>query len=96
MVTDLVLTEQIRVAFTANRSVYESPWICAELADVGVRVGRKRVARLMRAAQLAGCHRRRRSFSITTQNLEADVAPDRVDRKFIATRPSQPRVADVT
>ena len=95
-VADGVLTEQIRAAFTDNRSVYGSPRIHAELADGGVRVGRKRVARLMRAAQLVGCHRRKRSFSITTQNPKADVAPDRVDRKFVATRPNQLWVADGT
>ncbi len=89
-----MLTAQIRVAFTGNRSVYGSPRIHVELTDAGVRVGRKRVARLMRAAQIVGCHRRKRSFSITGQDPKADVAPDRVDRKFIATRPNQLWVAD--
>ena len=95
-VADGVLTEQIRAAFTDNRSVYGSPRIHAELTDAGVRVGRKRVARLMPTAQLVRCHRRKRSFSITQQNPVADVAPDRVDRKFVATRPNQLWVADVT
>ncbi len=95
-VADAVLTEQIRTAFTTNRSLYGAPKIHAELADLGVRVGRKRVARLMRDAQIVGCHRRKRSFSITQQNPKADVAPDRVDRKFVATRPNQLWVADVT
>ena len=45
-VADAVLTEQIRSAFDDNRKVYRSPRIHAELADVGVHVGRKRVARL--------------------------------------------------
>lgn len=95
-VADGVLTEQIRTAFTDNRQVYGAPRVHAELADAGVRVGRKRVARLMRAAELVGCHRRKRSFSITRQNPNAGVAPDRVDRKFVATRPNQLWVADVT
>jgi putative transposase len=50
----------------------------------------------MRAADIVGCHRRKRSFSITQQNPKADVAPDRVDRKFVATAPNQLWVADVT
>ncbi len=95
-IADQVLTEQIRDAFDDNRQVYGSPRIHAELADAGVRVGKKRVARLMRKAEIVGCHRRKRSFSITKQNPKAEAAPDLVDRKFIATRPNQLWVADVT
>jgi putative transposase len=94
--TDEVLTVQIRTAFDGNRKVYGAPCIHAELAEAGVHVGRKRVARLMRAADLVGCHRRKRSFSITRQDLKADAVPDRVDRQFVATAPNQLWVADVT
>ena len=95
-VADGVLTAQIRTAFEDNRRIYGAPRVHAELADAGVKVGRKRVARLMRAADIVGCHRRKRSFAITKQNPGADVAPDRVDRKFVATEPNQLWVADVT
>jgi len=95
-IVDQVLTEQIRDAFDDNRQVYGSPRVHAELADAGVRVGKKRVARLMRKAEVVGCHRRKRSFSITKQNPKAEAAPDLVDRKFIATGPNQLWVADVT
>ena len=57
-IADAVLTEQIQTAFTDNRRVYGSPRIHAELAEAGVRVGRKRVAPLMKAAAIVGCHRR--------------------------------------
>ena len=93
---DQVLTEQICTAFEDNRKVYGSPRIHAELTDAGVQVGRKRIARLMRQAGIVGCHRRKRSFSITKQNPKAQAAPDLVDRKFVATRPNQLWVADVT
>ena len=95
-VADGVLTEQIRTAFDDNRKVYGAPRIHAELAEAGIRVGRKRVARLMRQAEIVGCHRRKRSFAITKQNPKADVAPDLVDRQFVATSPNQLWVADVT
>jgi len=95
-VADGVLTIQIRDAFDTNRKVYGAPRIHAELSDADVHVGRKRVARLMRAAGIVGCHRRKRSFSITSQNPKADVAPDLVDRDFTATAPNQLWVADVT
>jgi len=57
-IADEVLTEQIRgrAAFDDNRRVSGAPRIHAELADAGVRVGKKRVARLMRKAEIVGCH----------------------------------------
>jgi putative transposase len=95
-VADEVLTEKIQAVFDTNRKVYGAPRIWTELAEGGVRVGRKRVARLMRAAGIVGCHRRKRSFSITQQNPAATPAPDLVDRNFTATAPDQLWVADVT
>jgi putative transposase len=95
-VTDEVLSGQIRTAYDDNRRVYGARRIHAELADAGVRVGRKRVARLMRRAELVGCHRRKRSFSITRADHRAEAAPDRVDRQFVASAPNQLWVADVT
>ena len=75
-VADEVLTTQIRTAFEDNRRIYGAPRIHAELADAGVNVGRKRVARLMRAAEIVGCHRRKRSYSITRRNPAPDVDPE--------------------
>nr|WP_222273294.1 IS3 family transposase [Modestobacter marinus] len=95
-VADAVLTEQIRTAFDDNRRVYGAPRIHAELAEAGVRVGRKRVARLMRQAGIVGCHRRKQPLSTTRPDPKAEAAPDRVDRKFVATAPNQLWVADVT
>ena len=73
-VADQVLTVQIVTIFTANRKVYGAPRIHAELTEAGVHVGRKRVARLMRRAEIVGCHRRKRSFAITKQNPAAEPA----------------------
>lgn len=95
-VADGVLTAQIQGAFDANRKVYGSPRIHAELIDADVHVGRKRIARLMRAAGIVGCHRRKHKLGTTKQNPNAAAAPDLVDRKFTATAPNQLWVADVT
>ena len=57
---DKALTTQIAAAHARSRRTYGAPRIHAELRAQGVRCARKRVARLMRAAGLAGCHRRRR------------------------------------
>ena len=72
-----------------------SPRIHAELQEEGQRVGRKRVARLMRGARLEGASRRR--FVKTTQRAEdARPAPDLVDRDFSVSGPDQLWVADIT
>ncbi|BEP14003.1 hypothetical protein acdb102_23140 [Acidothermaceae bacterium B102] len=68
----------------------------AELADLGVRVGRKRVARLMREADLVGVSRRRWRIGTTQRDHSAALAPDLVDRQFVADRPNELWVADVT
>lgn len=52
--TDAGLTAQIRVVHARSRGTYGAPRIHAELATQGVAVGRKRVARLLQAAGLAG------------------------------------------
>ena len=91
---DGVLTRHIRTAHAASRGTYGCPRIRAELADAGVRVGRKRVARLMRAAGLAGVSRRR--FVVTTVRDGGRQAPDLVDRTFTADAPNVLWVADIT
>lgn len=77
---DAVLTERIRLLHAASDEIYGSPNIHAELRDQGTRVGRKRVARLMRTAGLRGVSRRR-GFVVTTQrDRRQRPAPDLVNR----------------
>nr|WP_308251873.1 IS3 family transposase [Pseudonocardia sp. KRD291] len=59
---DAVLTASIVEIHAVSRRSYGAPRVHAELRlRLGVRCGRKRVARLMRAAGVAGiCHRRKR------------------------------------
>jgi putative transposase len=64
------------------------------LAAKGIRVGRKRVARLMSAAGIAGVSRRK--FVTTTVKGSARQAPDLVERNFTAERPNLLWVADIT
>ena len=57
---DLALTGRIAAIHRRSKDTYGSPNIHAELADDhGIRVGRKRVARLMRVAGLRGATLRR-------------------------------------
>src|SRR5215471_6642882 len=56
---DRELTELISRFHAESRGTYGSPRIHDDLAEAGVHVGRKRVARLMAAAGLVGRCRRR-------------------------------------
>jgi putative transposase len=91
---DAVLLRQIRTAHAASDGTYGAPRIHAELVAVGVKVGRERVARLMREAGIVGVHRRR--FIVTTTRGEGRQAPDLVERHFAADGPNRIWVADIT
>lgn len=92
---DAQLSARIGALHQASRGTYGAPRIHAALAVEGMRCGRKRVARLMRAAGLVGCHRRR-PFHTTQRDPQATVAPDLVQRQFVATVPNQLWIADIT
>lgn len=96
--SDAALTERIKSIHEETDGIYGAPRIHAELAgEHGVRVGRKRVARLMRAAGLEGVSRRRRyRVGTTTPGGEAPAAPDLVERDFTAARPDELWFADIT
>jgi putative transposase len=92
---DAALLDQIRAIHTRSRGTYGVPRVHAELAAQGVHVGRKRVARLMTAAGLAGVSRRKRTTT-TQRDRDAQPAPDLVARNFTAAAPDQLWVADIT
>ena len=92
---DSALTAQIRAIHRESRGTYGSPRIHAELAAEGVAVGRKRVARLMRRADVRGVSRRK-PFCTTRRDETARPAPDLVARRFEAAAPDQLWVADIT
>lgn len=94
-ISDAALTERIREVHKYSRGTYGAPRIHAELKKQGWWVGRKRVARLMRAAGLFGVSRRK--WICTTQRRQgARPAPDLVERNFTADGPDQLYVADIT
>jgi transposase InsO family protein len=75
-------------------SIYGAPRVHAELTAKGIQVGRKRVARLMSQAGLAGVCRRK--FVVTTVKGDNRQAPDLVERNFAAEAPDLLWVADIT
>jgi len=93
---DARLIERIVEIHGAHRKVYGSPRIHAELRLAhDIRIGRKRVERLMREAGISGMVRRKRGRT-TIQVPGVRVADDLVDRQFRPARPNQLWVADVT
>lgn len=92
--SDAALTESIRAAHAASHGTYGAPRIQVDLAAAGVGASRKRIARLMRLAGLAGVSRRK--FTVTTRRDGGRQAPDLVARNFTAERPDQLWVADIT
>jgi putative transposase len=92
---DKMLTREIKKIHQKSKGTYGAPRIHAELAEQGWQVGRKRVARLMRADGLRGVSRRKAPRT-TQRRVEAPPAPDLVQRNFTVSHPNELWVADIT
>jgi putative transposase len=92
---DARLAEQVKAVFQANRRVYGSPRVHAELRDQGFTCARKRVARLMHEQELFAQRPRHRTVT-TKSEPGAQVAPNLLQRDFRAERPNTKWVADTT
>lgn len=94
---DAKLTSLIEEIHEESDGTYGAPRIHVELREEhGVRVSRKRVARLMRASGIQGVHRRRRRRSKATKAQKERVYEDLVQREFTADEPDRLWLADIT
>ena len=91
---DVQLTARIAAIHARSRHTYGAPRVHAELHACGERLGRKRVARLMRLAGIKGRYPRR--YRRTTIGDPFTTLPDLVQRDFAPTRPDELWVADIT
>ncbi len=92
---DEELAERVAAAHLGSKRRYGSPRVHAELKAAGERVGRKRVARIMRENKLAA--RKRRRFRATTDSKHGfPIAPNMLERDFTANAPNQAWVTDIT
>lgn len=95
VLSDKALTAKIREIQKRHRRRYGSPRVHQELAAMGIRVGRKRVARLMRENGLFCLPRKR--FQVTTDSRHHEpVAENILDRKFTVAEPNTVWVSDIT
>jgi putative transposase len=86
---------EIRDIHAQSRKTYGSPRIHAELLARGFRVGKNRVARLMRAADIRA--RRKKKRKVTTDSQHAyPIAPDLLQRDFQAESPNRKWLGDIT
>jgi putative transposase len=85
---DLVLLAHVRSAFTLSNETYGSLRMTRELQDEGLKVGRRRTARLMRENGLKA--RQKRRFKRTTDSHHGfPIAPNLLEQDFSAERPNQ-------
>jgi putative transposase len=92
--TDAWLSERIREIHKRSRESYGARRIHLDLRDEGVRVGRKRVERLMRTAGLSGYVKRRKGKT-TIRVPGVRVADDLVGRDFDPVAPNRLWASDI-
>jgi putative transposase len=90
------LLVDIRRVHAQHRERYGAPRIHAELRAEGLTVSRKRVARLMRRHGIRARAPRRYRVCTTDSKHALPVAENLLDQNFIADRPDQVWLADIT
>lgn len=92
---DAQLSQEIHQVFERHQGRYGSPRIYRELKDGGRKIARKRVARLMREADMSARRKRRRVLT-TKRDTAHPVAANILNREFTATAPNTKWVTDIT
>jgi len=86
---------EIMDIFEDSHKTYGSPRITEELRAKGKKVSRKRVANIMRAADIQA--RKSKKFVVTTDSRHCyPIVPNVLERRFSATRPGEIWVSDIT
>ena len=92
---DKALVVKLKVFYQVNREVYGSPRMHPEMTAQGFKVGRNRIARLMREHGLVATRPKR--FRKTTDSSHSQpVAENLLDRKFDVPGPNRAWVTDIT
>jgi transposase InsO family protein len=92
--SDEMLVWSIREIYRKNRKVYGSPRIHDVLKDQGIRLGRKRVARVMKQNGIVAEPYRRMKWKGTFKTAKA--AENLVQRRFAVDQPNRIWAADMT
>ena len=90
------ITAQVQTVFDRHRGFYGAPRIHKELRAIGLKVGRHRIARLMRKAALKGKTRRGfRSWS-NSSSKAAGVVENQLRHEFSPATPNRSWAGDIT
>jgi transposase InsO family protein len=87
---------QVRVSHQRSDATYGAPRVHRDLRDEGLRVGKKRVARLMRQHSLIGRRRARARVRTTDSQHAFAIAPNRLNRQFAVPAVNRIWVSDIT
>jgi len=92
---DAVLVEQIRAIHAESRRTYGSPRVLDDLKERGFKVGRRRVARLMKENGITGTPKK--PFKRTTDSAHSlNVADNVLNREFTVDAPDTAWATDIT
>ena len=92
---DAEILTHLRHFHARSDGTYGAPRLLGDLQDLAIRVGQKRVARVMKLGGLVGVSRRR-GVRTTRRGPAEHKASDLVQRRFTASAPNQLWVADIT
>jgi len=95
LVTEIELLEQIREVYNQSRQRYGSPRITAELRARGMKISKKRIARIMKKHGIKSKMKRR--YKVTTNSKhKLQLAENLVEMKFNPSRANRLWTSDIT
>ena len=92
---DRILEHDIQRVWDENFRVYGANKVWRQLHREGIQVARCTVERLMKKLEIQGIRRGKKCWTTIADDL-LDRPTDKVNRQFVATRPNQLWVADIT
>lgn len=92
---DKALEQEIQRVWDSNFKVYGANKVWRQLIREGIQVARCTVERLMKKLGIQGIRRGKKCWTMIADDL-LDRPTDKVNRQFVATRPNQLWVADIT
>ena len=93
---DEAITAKVRASFVGSERTYGARRVWRDVLAEGISCGLHRIERLMRANAFRARPRRRGLPKDTADRLAGAVAPNVLDRQFVASRPNQKWIADFT
>ena len=90
------LVVHIRAVFLVNRGAYGWPRIWREVHGRGIRVGKRRVQRLMQQHGIRARGRRRFRVTMTDSRHSLPIAPNLLNRNFTVDAPNRAWTGDIT